>query len=105
MSDGDPAQANLRIWASLLEIVTTVSMGKEAVTSTLTKRWQDQIADAIRGMQREGEADAGLEAERSAAALVAGIQGGAEILLATGDPSFLEAAIDGGINALRITRD
>jgi BetI-type transcriptional repressor, C-terminal len=100
-----PEPADLRIWVSLIEVATTASMGKHAVTLALIERWHNQIATAIRSLQREGKVDAGLDANRSAAALVAGIQGGAEILLATGDPSYLEAAIDNGIKALRTTRD
>jgi hypothetical protein len=100
-----PEPADLRIWASLLEIATTASMGKHALTAALIERWHDQIATAIRGLQREGEVDAGLDADRSASALLAGIQGGAEILLATGDPSYLDAAIDDGIRGLRTTRE
>jgi hypothetical protein len=80
-------------------------MGKHAITAALIERWHDQIATAIHCLQREGKVDAGLDVDRSAAALLAGIQGGAEILLATGDPSYLEAAIDDGINALRTTRE
>jgi BetI-type transcriptional repressor, C-terminal len=108
MSDDEPEPdsepADLRMWASLLEVATTTSMGTQAVTAALIKRWHDQIANAIRCLQRQGRADAGLDANRSAAALLAGIQGGAGILLATGDASFLEAAIDDGIHALRIAR-
>jgi hypothetical protein len=100
-----PEPADLRIWASLIEVATTASMGKQAVTLPLIERWHDRIATAIRSLQGEGRVDAGLDADRSAAALVAGIQGGAEILLATGDASYLEAAIDSGIHALRPTRD
>jgi hypothetical protein len=109
MGDAGPApgpeSADLRIWASLLGVATTASMGKHAVTAALIERWRQQIASAIRNMQSEGKADAGLDADQSAAALVAGVQGGAEILLSTGDPSFLEAAIDDGISALRPTRE
>jgi hypothetical protein len=36
-----------------------------------------------------------------AAALLAGIQGGVGVLLATGDLSYLEAALDVGIESLR----
>ena len=39
--------------------------------------------------------------DRAAAALLAGIQGGVGIMLATGDLSYLEAALDEGIAALR----
>ena len=41
------------------------------------------------------------DADRAAAALLAGIQDGVGIMLATGDLSYLEAALDETIGALR----
>jgi hypothetical protein len=96
-----PASGDARIWAPLLEVALTTSLGAEAVTTTLIQRWHEQIASGIASLQHQGVADPHLDANRSAAALLAGVQGGAVILLATGDPSFLEAAIDDGIRALR----
>ncbi len=52
-------------------------------------------------MQQQGKTTAAIDAERAGAALLAGIQGGVGIMLATGDLSFLEAALDEGIGALR----
>jgi len=98
-----PASGDARIWASLLEVALTTSLGAEAVTTALIQRWHEQIAAGIGSLQQQGVADRRLDADRSAAALLAGVQGGAVILLATGDPSFLEAAIDDGIRALRPT--
>ena len=43
----------------------------------------------------------GSDANRIAAALLAGIQGGVGVLLATGDIGYLEAALDVGIESLR----
>jgi hypothetical protein len=45
-------------------------------------------------LQGQGKIDRRVDADRSASALLAGIQGGAGILVATGDA-------DGAINALR----
>src|ERR1700734_3743625 len=42
-----------------------------------------------------------VDADRRAAALLAGLQGGVLIMLATGDISHLEVALDEGIGALR----
>jgi hypothetical protein len=42
-----------------------------------------------------------VDADRAAAALPAGIQGGVGIMLATGDLFYLEAALDETIGALR----
>jgi hypothetical protein len=52
-------------------------------------------------MQGQDKAAAGLDADRVAAALLAGIQGGVGVMLATGDLSYLEAALDVGIESLR----
>lgn len=75
--------------------------GAQAVTATLMQRWHDEITAGVRSMQDQGKVAGGVDAERSAAALLAGIQGGVGILLATGDIGYLEAALDLGIGSLR----
>ncbi len=75
--------------------------GAQAVTATLMQRWHDEITAGVRSMQDQGKVSGGIDAERSAAALLAGIQGGVGILLATGDLGYLEAALDVGIATLR----
>lgn len=75
--------------------------GAQAVTATLMQRWHDEITAGVRSMQDQGKVAAGIDAERTAAALLAGIQGGVGILLATGDLGYLEAALDLGIATLR----
>lgn len=75
--------------------------GAQAVTATLMRRWHDEITAGVRAMQDQGKVAGGIDAERSAAALLAGIQGGVGILLATGDLGYLEAALDVGIATLR----
>ena len=67
----------------------------------LLRRWQQKIADGIRSMQAGGEVGPSVDADRHAAALLAGIQGGVVIMLATGEISHLEVALDQGIGALR----
>lgn len=75
--------------------------GAQAVTATLMQRWHDEITAGVRAMQEQGKVAGGIDAERTAAALLAGIQGGVGILLATGDLGYLEAALDFGIGTLR----
>jgi AcrR family transcriptional regulator len=75
--------------------------GAAAVVSELMTRWQGEIAAGIRHLQAAGEIDATLDADRSAAALLAGIQGGVMVMLATGRIDHLEAALDIGIENLR----
>ena len=75
--------------------------GAQAVTSTLIDRWRSEIEVGVRTMQAQGKIDAGVDPSRAAAALLAGIQGGVLVLMSTGDLSYLEAALDVGIAALR----
>ena len=72
-----------------------------AVVVDLLDRWEDRIADGIRRMQGQGKIAPRLNAERTAAALLAGIQGGVLVMLATGRMTHLEAALDQAIERLR----
>jgi AcrR family transcriptional regulator len=88
-----------------LNVVTSqlgrTTPGAQAVVTELIRRWQGEIAAGVRYMQGAGEVDAGLDADRAAAALVAGVQGGVMILMSTGSTAHLEAALDTGIAFLR----
>jgi AcrR family transcriptional regulator len=75
--------------------------GAQAVTSRLIDRWRNDIEVGVRAMQAQGKIDASVDPSRAAAALLAGIQGGVLVLMSTGDLSYLEAALDMGIAALR----
>ena len=73
----------------------------QEVVVGLFRRWQQKIADGIRSMQASGQIGPAVDADRRAAALLAGLQGGVLIMLATGEISHLEVALDEGIGALR----
>ncbi|NUR91093.1 MAG: TetR/AcrR family transcriptional regulator [Nonomuraea sp.] len=68
--------------------------GAQAVVGELMRRWQAELADGVRHMQAAGEADPGLDPDRAAAALLAGVQGGVLIQMSTGRTDHLEAALD-----------
>ncbi|MBI3227044.1 MAG: TetR/AcrR family transcriptional regulator [Mycolicibacterium cosmeticum] len=85
----------------LMSEIGRTTPGAQAVTTALMQRWHDEIADGIRDMQTQGKISARVDARKSSAALLAGIQGGVGILLATGDLSYLEHALDVGIETLR----
>jgi AcrR family transcriptional regulator len=74
----------------------------QAVVTDLMQRWQAAIAVGIRQMQLAGHIAPAVDAERSSAALLAGVQGGVLLMLATGDLYHLEAAVDLGIESLRL---
>ncbi len=85
----------------LMSEIGRTTPGAQAVTSTLMRQWHNEIAAGVRHMQTDGKVSDELNADRVAAALLAGIQGGVGIMLATGDLSYLEAALDIGIGSLR----
>lgn len=85
----------------LMSEIGRTTPGAQAVTSALIRQWHDEIATGVRHMQTQGKVGARLDADRVAAALLAGIQGGVGVMLATGDLSYLEAALDVGIESLR----
>jgi AcrR family transcriptional regulator len=87
--------------AVLMSELGRTTPGAQAVTGALIRQWHSEIAAGVMHMQRKGQIATRVDAERVAAALLAGIQGGVGILLATGDSSFLEAALDAGIDAMR----
>jgi len=68
------------------------------------REWHYLIAAGVRHMQGRGQTAATVDADRVAASLLAGIQGGVGIMLSTGDLSYLEAALDVGIESLRRPR-
>ncbi|QZT61728.1 TetR/AcrR family transcriptional regulator [Mycolicibacterium austroafricanum] len=87
--------------AVLMSEIGRTTPGAEAVSAALVTKWHGEIATGIRGMQTQGKIADHVDADRTAAALLAGIQGGVGIMLSTGDLGFLEAALDVGIATLR----
>ncbi|MGW3248096.1 TetR/AcrR family transcriptional regulator [Streptomyces sp. NPDC001070] len=85
---------------TLTSQLTRATPGAQAVTRELLASWQAQITAGIRAMQDQGEIAPDLDADRAAAALLAGIQGGVSILMSTGSLTHLEAALDLGIDRL-----
>jgi hypothetical protein len=77
------------------------TLGAAEVAESLLRRWQEYLTLGIAEMQANGGVDPKLDAERTAAGFVAGIQGGVQILRSTGNSAHLEAAIDTLIGYLR----
>lgn len=73
----------------------------QAVTRQLIEQWQADVQAGITAMQERGEIDANLDAARTAAAIIAAIQGGVTILMSTGSVAHLEAALDTALAYLR----
>ena len=80
---------------------TSSTPGTAEVVTELLSQWQRAIRAGVVAMQRSGEVSADLDPDRTAAAFVAGIQGGVQVLRATGRSDQLEAAFDLLIDYLR----
>jgi AcrR family transcriptional regulator len=77
----------------------------QAVTRSLLLRWRCDLATGVRAMQANGSVAPSLDSDRFAGAVVAGIQGGVAILLATGSSADLEAVLDLLLDQLDPSRD
>ncbi|MEU0878631.1 TetR/AcrR family transcriptional regulator [Lentzea sp. NPDC005914] len=75
--------------------------GAAEVVSSLLNRWQFHVREGIEEMQEAGLVRPGVDAGRVAAAFIAGIQGGVQVLRSTGSIDHLEAALDTLIDHLR----
>ncbi|MDW5593059.1 hypothetical protein VSS74_01830 [Conexibacter stalactiti] len=71
------------------------------MTGELLRQWEAHLNAGVRAMQASGLVDAELDPQRTASALVAAIQGGVVIMLATGSSDHLESAIDLVLDHLR----
>ncbi|GAA3044040.1 TetR/AcrR family transcriptional regulator [Streptomyces lactacystinicus] len=87
---------------ALSQLGTATDAGR-TVAAELLGQWQRRLAAGIRHLRDGGALAAGLDAEREAAALLAGVQGGVLILLTTGSTDHLEAALDSGLARLGLT--
>ncbi|MFJ8363829.1 TetR/AcrR family transcriptional regulator [Streptomyces sp. NPDC093984] len=73
----------------------------QALTSQLISQWQAALRAGIQRMQDSGTVGRQLDADRTAAAFVAAVQGGVTILMSTGSITHLEAALDTALAFLR----
>jgi AcrR family transcriptional regulator len=124
LSDQEPHLSSLRSWAAwqrwrdtvvdryrrqgrhcplsvLMSEIRRTSPAAQEVTAALMRQWHDAIATGVRQMQDQGKIARRIDSDRAASALLAGIQGGVGIMLATGDLGYLQAALDVGIDSLR----
>jgi AcrR family transcriptional regulator len=77
--------------------------GARAIVVELMRQWQEHLAAGIRALQARGLVAPSLDIDETAAALLAGVQGGVSIMMSTGNSTHLKAALDSGIAYLRAT--
>ncbi len=77
--------------------------GARAIVGEFMGRWQRSLAEGVRALRRNDLLPGSVDADESAAALLAAIQGGVSIMLSTGDAAHLRIAVDWWITRLRAT--
>lgn len=77
--------------AALMDQASTP--GAAEVISALLLDWRERLARGIRSMQDAGEARTDADATKVAASVIAGIQGGVQVLRSTGETDTLEASL------------
>jgi AcrR family transcriptional regulator len=87
------AQGRLCPLGALMDQVSSTP-GAAEVVMELLGQWQERVRRGVVVMQEKGEVRADLDPDRAAAAFVAGIQGGVQVLRATGSTVHLEAVLD-----------
>ncbi|HEX3540361.1 MAG TPA: TetR/AcrR family transcriptional regulator [Acidimicrobiales bacterium] len=94
------AQGALCPLGSLMTQVGTTP-GAAEIVSALLAQWGGHIASGVRQMRQAGLVRSGISPEQAAAAFIAGIQGGVQVLRSTGRIDHLEAVLDALIDHLR----
>jgi len=73
----------------------------QEIMRRLVRRWVDELAAGMRSMQAGGELSPSFDVDRAAPALLSALQGGVTIMVATGESSYLEAALDLAVERMR----
>lgn len=71
------------------------------VVTDLYARWHAYLADGVRALVASGEIGSGTKVNDAATAVLTAVAGGATLLMATGEISFLETALDEAVAGLR----
>ena len=71
------------------------------VITDLYARWHAYLADGVRALVASGEIDPGTDVADAATAVLTAVAGGATLLMATGEISYLETALGQAVSGLR----
>lgn len=82
----------------------TNTPGAQSVVQQLMKDWERPLREGLAAMRSSGEVSMSLDPERYAQAILAAVQGGVQILIATGSSDHLESALDMTLEAVRSHR-
>lgn len=75
--------------------------GAQEIITTLYRRWHEHLVTGIRALKADGVTPAGLDEDRAATTILTAVTGGASLLQATDDMTYLETALTDAVAALR----
>jgi hypothetical protein len=87
--------------AVLMSELGRADPASQEITRSLLMRWRTELAAGVRATQTGATRGPLLDPDRYAGALIAAVQGGVAILLATGSSTDLESALDLLLEPLR----
>jgi AcrR family transcriptional regulator len=76
----------------------------ETIITDLYDRWHRYLAAGVKALIATGEIDGNIDPAQSASAILAAVTGGATMLQATGNISYLEASLTEALTGLRAAR-
>jgi AcrR family transcriptional regulator len=79
---------------ALMTQVSVSSPGSHTVVIELMRAWEQALRRGVETMQNSGEIDTAHDPAAVAKALVAVVQGGVQVLMATGDATYLETGLE-----------
>ena len=71
------------------------------VVTDLYTRWQEYLANGVRALIAAGEISPGTDVDDAATSILTAVAGGATLLMATGEISYLETALGEAVSGLR----
>ncbi|MCF3961639.1 TetR/AcrR family transcriptional regulator [Streptomyces fuscigenes] len=95
------AQGDTCPLGSLFQQIGRSTPGARAIVVELLRTWQEHLATGVRALRAGGLLPESYDVDGAAAAMLAGIQGGVSIMLATGRPEHLKASLDWNIARMR----
>jgi AcrR family transcriptional regulator len=95
------AQGDTCPLGTLFQQIGRSTPGARAIVVELLRTWQEHLAAGVRAVRAKGLLPESYDVDAAAAALLAGIQGGVSIMLATGRPEHLKAALDWNLARMR----
>lgn len=96
--DAQRAGCPLSALTAQLDVARPATQG---IITRLYDRWHAHLSEGVKALKDSGEAEADLDADAAATAILTAVTGGATLLQATDSLTYLETSLDQALSALR----